>query len=617
MILRSPAYHLRYTLENSAKVTNHLFSRATTTFNHHIQNSIIQQESDQLKSLTDLNLLPESQQNGFLHRPHIINKIISTCAKLGSFSVGIQMHAHVIKMGFSSNVYISSALVDMYGKCGVVVLAHSLFDEMPERNVVTWNSLISGYSDTLFPEIAMCLFREMLRVGTFLTPYSVSAALVGCAQLEDGWLGAQVHGLGLKFGFEFNVVVGTGLIDMYSKCSGVEVSRRVFDRVPDKNVLSWTSMIAGYAQNKLPLEALTLFKEMLRVGSRANYVTYNSLLSSFCCPDDLDHCREIHCRIVQEGFESNIYVTVTLVTVYSECGCSLKDFCNICSTITLWDQISWNAVLAGFSNLGIGEEALTCFSKMRQAGVGVDIFTYASVLKAIGIFSALEEGQKIHSLVIKGGYASNICVQNGLVSMFARCGHLSDANKVFSLMDKHDLISWNSLLSGYAHHGYCVEAITMFEEMRRSSVKPNLTTFLIVLSACSHFGLMDKGLEYFELMKNDNSLPPPNLEHYACVVDMYGRAGHLQAAESFIDNMPIEPGPSVFKALLSACQVHGNKEIAVRTARRLVELCPSDPATYVVLANVLAYEGSWNDAAGVRKLMCDRQVRKNPGYSWI
>lgn len=527
------------------------------------------------------------------------------------------MHAHVIKMGFSSNVYIASALVDMYGKCGIVALAHRLFDEMPERNVVTWNSLISGYLDTLWPKVAMCLFIEMLRVGTFLTPYSLSAALVGCVQLEDGWLGAQLHALSLKFGFGFNVVVGTGLIDMYSKCSCIEASRRVFDRVPDKNVLSWTSMIAGYAQNKLPVETMTLFKEMLRVGIRANFVTYSCLLSSFCSPDDLDHCREIHCQIVQEGFESNIYVAVTLVAVYSECSCSLEDFFNISSTITLWDQISWNVVIAGFSNLGIGEEALTCFSKMRQAGISVDIFTYASVLKAVGNISALEEGKQIHGLVIKGGYASNICVQNGLVSMFARCGDLSDARKVFSLIDECDLISWNSLLSGYAHHGYGVEAIRMFEEMRRSMVKPNLTTFLIVLSACSHFGLVDKGVEYFELMKNDYSLPPPNLEHYACVVDLYGRAGYLQEAEAFIDNMAIEPGPSVFKALLSACQVHGNKEIAVRCARRLVELCPGDPATYVVLANVLAHEGSWNDAAGVRKLMCDRQVRKKPGYSWI
>ncbi|XP_027088819.1 pentatricopeptide repeat-containing protein At4g13650-like [Coffea arabica] len=629
MILRSHTCHFRYTLANSAKVANHRFSGAVTTHNDHIQGPVNSFHScdfqdftthpgnNQLNCFTDLNLLAEFHQHGFLHRPHIVNRIISTCSKFGSYSVGIQMHTHVIKMGFGSNIYISSALVDMYCKCGTVVSAHHLFDEIPERNAVTWNSLISGYLETLCPGTAMYLFTEMLRFGIFLTPYSISAALVGCAQLEDCWLGAQVHALGLKFGFEFNVVVGTGLIDMYAKCLDIEASRSVFDRMVCKNVLSWTSMITGYAQNKLSLEAMTLFRDMLRVGIEANYVTYNSLLRSFCCPDDLDHCREIHCRIVQEGFESNIFVSVTLVTVYSECSCSLEEFYRVCSTITLWDQISWNAVIAGFSNLGSGEEALTCFSKMRQAGISVDIFTYASVLKSIGIISALEVGKQIHSLVTKGGHASNICVRNGLVSMFARCGNLSYAKKVFTLMDEHDVISWNSLLSGYSHHGYAEEAIRMFEEMMTTGVKPNLTTFLIVLSACSHCGRVDKGLEYFQLMKDDDSLPPPNLEHYASIVDLYGRAGHLQEAEAFIDNMPIQPGPSMFKSLLGACQVHGDKEIAVRSARRLVELCPSDPATYVVLSNILACEGSWNDAAGIRKIMCDRQVRKNPGYSWI
>lgn len=567
-----------------------------------------------------LNILAELEKHGFRIEPEICSKVISTCAKIGSLSLGVQMHTHVIKLGFCLNIYINSALVDMYGKCGVIFLAHRLFDEMPERNAVTWNSLISGYLDTLFPEMAMRLFMEMLRVGISLTPYSISAALVGCAYLQDAELGSQVHGLSLKFGFEFNVVVGTGLIDMYSKCFQVEASRRVFDRMAYKNVLSCTSMITGYAQSELSAEAMIILREMLRLGIKANYVTYTSLLSSFCCADDLDYCREIHSRIVQEGFESNNFVVVTLLTAYSDCGCSSEDFHKICSIVIMEDQISWNAVVAAYSNVGNGVEALICFSNMRQEGITLDVFTYTSVLKAIGIITALEEGKQVHGLVLKTGYyASNVCVQNGLVSMYAKCGDLTDAKKVFLSMNHRDLISWNSLLSGYANHGYGMEAVKLFEEMRKSSVKPNLTTFLIVLSACSHFGLLDKGQEFFESMKNDDSLslPPPSLEHYACMVDLYGRAGCLQEAETFIDKMPIKPGLSVFKALLSASMVYGNKEIAERSARRLVQLCPNDPATYVTLANVFATEGKWTDAAEIRKLMVDRGVKKKPGSSWI
>ncbi|CAI9106841.1 OLC1v1006074C1 [Oldenlandia corymbosa var. corymbosa] len=630
MRLGSPASHLRCTLTHPPKFATLFFSRAFTILHHHhihspeilippstIEAFKIHENDDQSNSHVNLRHLAKLQRNGFLCFPREINRVISTCAKLGSYFVGIQIQAHVIKAGFTSNVYINSALVDMYCKCVKVEMGQLLFDEMPERNHVTWNSLISGYLETLCPTTAMCLYIDMLRSGEIITPYGISAALVGSAQLEDGCLGAQLHALGLKNGFEDNVVVGTGLVDMYSKCSSLEASRRVFDGMPHKNVRSWTSMITGYAHNKFPIDAMILIREMFRVGVKANYVTYNSLLCSFCGPGDLDHCREIHCRVVQEGFDANMFVACTLVTAYSECGCSTGDFFKVCSTIKFWDQISWNAVIAGFSNLGIGEEALNCFTQMRRAGISVDLFTYASVLKATGTISALEEGKQIHSLLIKGGYDSDLCARNGLISMFSRCGNLSDAKKVFLLMDEHDVVSWNSLLSGFAHHGFVEETIRIFEEMRRSRVRPNLTTFLIVLSACSHSGLVEKGLQYFELMKNDSSIPPPNLEHYACIVDLCGRAGYLEQAEAFINDMPMNPKAPMLKALLSACQVYGNKEIATRCARRLVEISPSDPATYVVLANILAREGNWNDAEGVRKLMFDRQVMKKPGSSWI
>lgn len=611
MSLRFPTFHLRCTLEDAAKSANHLFSRA-----HHPLYPL--QNNDNNSNSVDLKLLAQLKLHGFsTHTPYLLNKLISSCAKSSSLYIGIQLHSTVIKMGFQSNMYISSALVDMYSKCRQIPCAHLLFAEMPQRNVVTWNSLISGYLHTQYPEFSIELFMEMLEVGIAPTPFSVSAVLVGCAQLEAGELGAQVHSLSLKAGFCFNVVVGTSLIDMYSKCSNVDNSRRVFDHMFDKNVVTWTSMVTGYAQNDKLYEAMILVREMLRSGLRSNYVTYNSLLSSFCYSDDLDHCKQIHCRIIQEGLESNAYLAVTLVTIYSVCSSSLKEFYRICSSLTVWDQISWNAVIAGFANLDSGEEAFNCFSKMRRAGIDADFFTFASILKAMGVISAHEQGKQTHALVFKTSYASNVCAQNGLVSMYARCGKIDDAKRVFSSMGKHDLISWNSLLSGCAHHGFGKEAIEMFEQMRKTAIKPDLTTFLVVLSACSHVGLLDKGLEYFDLMRNDESVQPPRVEHYACVVDLFGRAGYLYEADAFINSMPIEPGPSVFKALLSACQVHGNQEIAVRCARKLVELCPSDPATYVLLSNVMAIGGYWNDAAGVRKDMYDRGVMKNPGYSWV
>ncbi|CAK9187873.1 unnamed protein product [Ilex paraguariensis] len=616
----------RYILKNTITKATHRSSHDLPTHNRQSPQPELPLIFSNYQSFTQsennpeslhLELLAQLQNHGSEHTPYIFNKVVSFCSKWASLDLGIQLHSKIVKLGFDSNVYINSALVDTYCKCGFLSCGQQLFDEMPRRNAVTWNSLLSGYLQALWPEMATELFMEMIRTGIAPTPFSVSAILVGCAQLEDGELGAQVHSLSLKAGFCSNVVVGTGLIHMYSKCANVEASRRLFDQMPDKSVVSWTSMITGYAQNHQPDEAMMLVREMLCLGIKANYVTYNSLLSSFCHPDDLDHCKHLHCHILKEGLESNAYLAVTLVTVYSDCGCSLEEFYRICSSVMVWDQISWNAVISGFSNIDNGEEAFICFSRMRQAGIDVDLFTFTSILKAMGISSALEEGTQIQTLVFKTGYASNVCVQNGLVSMYARCGKIDYAKRVFFSMDHHDVISWNSLLSACAQHGYGREAVEMFEHMRRSGVKPNSTTFLAVLSACGHVGLLHKGLEYFNFMKNDDSVQPPKVEHYACVVDLYGRAGFLHEAEAFINSMPIDPGSSVFKALLSACQVHGNKEIARRAARKLVELSPNDPATYVLLSNVLATGGYWDDAAGVRKIMCDKGVRKKPGYSWI
>ncbi|CAL8999151.1 unnamed protein product [Prunus brigantina] len=563
-----------------------------------------------------LELLAQLQQGGS-PTPQTLNKIISSCATSTSLDLGIRLHAVVIKLGFCSNIYICSALVDMYGKCGSLANAQKQFDEMSDRNVVTWNSLISGYLQAELPKRAIGLFLEMLKVGVVPTPFSLSGALVGCSQLEAEELGAQVHGLSLKTGLFYNVVVGTGLIDMYSKCCSVNDSRRVFNQMPERNVITWTSMVTGYAQNGQSDEAMILAREMLRLGLKPNYVTYNSLLSSFSSPDFWDHCRQIHCRIMKEGFEFNVYIVVTLLTIYSDCSNSMEDFQKLCSCVAIWDQISWNAVIAGFSNIGSCEEALKCFSDMRQARVATNFFTFASILRAVGTLSDLEAGKKIHALIFKSGQASNFCVQNGLVSMYARCGAIHDSKWVFTLMNEHDVVSWNSLLAGYAHHGFGLETVELFEQMRRAGVKPDNTTFLIVLTACSHVGLVHQGLMYFDLMRNDDLLEPPRMEHYATVVDLFGRAGNLHEAQAFVDSMPIEPGPSVYKALLSACKVHGNKEIALRSAKKLQELCPNDPATYILLSNVLVTGGCWDDAAGVRKLMYDRGIRKTPGHSWI
>lgn len=601
-----------------SKSANHLLSRALTSHNHHEEhsNSRTFNSNQNASSPVDSDLIAEFTRHGSLSNPYFLNKIMSFCAKSGSFHLGIQAHSTILKLGFISNVYICSAVVDMYAKCGEISSARVLFDQMPQRTVVTWNSLISGYLAVNCPKIAIELFIKMLKAAINVSAFSVSSCLAGCSQLEAREVGTQVHGLILKTGLGYNVVVGTSLVDMYSKCGDVDDSRLVFDHMVNRNVITWTSMVTGYSQIEKPDEAMALVKEMVRQDLRPNCVTYNSLLSSFSGPDCLSYCLQVHCCIIQLGLESNVYIAATLVTVYSKCSSSLEDFKKVCSVVMTCDNIAWNAVIAGYSKLGRHEEALRCFHEMKQAGIDIDSYTLTSVVGAIGNSSFLEEGKAMHALIHRTGYISHLNVQNGLVSMYARCGVIGDSKRVFWFMEEHDVISWNALLTAFAHHGYGREAVELFEQMRKTEIKPNSSTFLAVLCACSHVGFVDKGIEYFDTMKSDILLEPLKVEHYASLVDTFGRAGYLNEAEAFINSMPIVPAPSVYKALLSASLVHGNREIAARSAKKLLELWPNDPATYVLLSSVLTVEGNWDDAADLRKLMCDRGLRKKPGYSW-
>ncbi|KAD6119796.1 hypothetical protein E3N88_11067 [Mikania micrantha] len=510
----------------------------------------------------------------------------------------------------------------MYGKCGVISDAQKLFDEMPNRNVITWNSLMTGYLHARFADVLIKLFIEMIMLGISPTHFTVSTVLVGCSELKTLELGEQMHCLSTKFGFLSNVVVGTALLEMYWKCSNVEFSCRVFDDLPNKNVVTWTSMITGYSHNQQTDKAMKMIRKMIFLGHKAdsnNSITYNTLLISFCDPKDMIYCEQIHCSVIKEGLQSDLHLAVTLVTVYSQCGSSLDDFYKICSTVPIKNNISCNAIINGFSNLGNGEEALNFFKQMRQAGIDIDFCTIASILKVIGNSSLFDEGRQIYALVIKSAHDSSMNIANGLISMHAKCGKIDEAKFIFSSMVDHDTISWNSLLSGYAQHGYAKEAVKVFEQMTKTKVKvkPDLATFLIMISACSHVGWLDKGLEYFDLMKNDSSLQPLTGDHYACIVDVYARAGYLNEAEDIINSMSIEEGPAVYRALLSGCRVHENKEIGLRFARKFAGRYPDDPAAYVQLSYILATDGYWDDSAGVHNLMCGRGIKKRAGCSWI
>jgi pentatricopeptide repeat protein len=489
---------------------------------------------------------------------------------------------------------------------------------MPEKTGVTWSSLIYGHARSREPGLSVEAFVRMARAGVSPTASALSSVLVACARMEDVGVGAMLHGVALKCGVcgSSSVVVGTVLLDMYAKCCDVSAARRVLEETEEKNVATFTALVSGFASARKPLDAMVLVREMQQSGVAPNVMTYSSLISSFASPEDLDHGRQAHCEVVKKGLEHNPYVLSTLLTMYSKCG-SLEDFRKVQTAVSCQDQVSLNSVISGLSSLGRGDETFHQFMVMRRNGADTDVFTFASMLKAIGNSYSLLEGRQVHALILKTGHESDVNVQNGLISMYTRHGEIGESTDVFASVRAPDLVSWNSLLSGYAQHGYGQEVVQVFEQMRRLNVQPDHTTFLLVLTACSRVGLVDKGLEYFNLMKTDGFLAGARQEHYACIVDLLGRAGHLQEAESLVHDMPIEPSVSVYRALLSACQIHGNLEIAIRVSAHLIELYPHDSSAHVQLSKAFAGDGHWGNAAEVREAMAGKGIVKNPAWSCV
>lgn len=435
-----------------------------------------------------------------------------------------------------------------------------------------------------------------------------------CTQLGKLKEGRIVHAHFANSKLKHYQVVQNTLLNMYGKCGSLDEARNVFDEMPIRDMVSWTALITGYSQNEKPEDALVLFPEMLRLGLEPNHFTFSSLLKSAGArPSDRDG-RQIHCFCLKYGYDSNVYVGSALVDMYARCG-RMDEGQFIFDGLMSKNEVSWNALIAGHARNGDGENVLQLFRNMQREDFKPTHFTYSSIFMACASIGALEQGKWIHAHMIKSGLKLIAFIGNTLLDMYAKSGSIVDAKKVFDRLVKRDVVSWNSILGACAQHGRGKETVVRFEEMLRVGIEPNAITFLCVLTACSHAGLLDKGLYYFELMKKFKV--EPEVSHYVTVVDLLGRAGRLDRAERFIRELPIEPTAAVWGALLGACRMHKNMELGAYAAEHVFKLDPYDSGPHVILSNIYASAGRWQDAAKVRKMMKESGVKKEPACSWV
>ncbi|KAK9104034.1 hypothetical protein Scep_020878 [Stephania cephalantha] len=489
-----------------------------------------------------------------------------------------------------------------------------------KTNIYSWNSVIAELARSGDSVEALLAFSTLRKLSLKPNRSTFPCAIKSCSNLLDIDSGKQIHQQGLVFGFETDLFVSSALVDMYSKCGELGAARKVFDEIPVRNVVSWTSMITGYVQNEEGNEALLMFKELLREGEIeglvVDCVAMVSVISACARAPEKGMTEGVHGFSVKRGFEGSLGVGNTLIDAYAKCG-ELNVARRVFDEMIDRDVVTWNSMIAIYAQNGLSLEALEIFSSMLVEGeTKFNEVTLSAVFFACAHAGDLRLGKCIHSQVIKLGLEENVFVGTSVVDMYCKCGKLEMAREVFDCIKAKNVKTWSAMIAGYGMHGQAKQALQVFYEMQRQGSKPNYITFVSVLAACSHAGQVNEGWHWFKAMGRNFDIEP-GVEHYGCMVDLLGRAGYLEKAYELVKEMKVRPDFVVWGALLAACRIHKNVELGEISANKLFELDPKNCGYYVLLSNIYADAGRWEDVERMRVFIKNNGLAKPPGFSLV
>lgn len=588
--------------------------------------------------------------------------LLKTSAKTATPLLEVDLlHSQAIKVGFMQNPEVGCGILNLYVKCRSFDSALQLFDVSPKRDVRAWTILIAGYTHTGLSKIALELFCQMQTEGISPNCFTLASILKCCAGAGNLKMGKEAHGWIIRNGIELDVVLENSIIDFYVKCGVFSYARKVFEmmderdtvswnimigaylqtgnleksmelfkRLPFRDIASWNTMIVGQMRNGFDRAALELLYQMTEIGPTLNEFTFSVALGVVATLEMLELGKQIHAQVLRIGFLSDLFIRNSLIDMYCKCGAmeqatTIFNEMPVCSE-NMWNPtkfdglqsntVSWSMMIAGYIQTGRCEDALNLFCKMHSEGINVDPFTFTSIISACASAGILEQGKQIHAHIEKCGHKLDVFLASAIIDMYAKCGSIDDARAVFDRAPVRTVVTWTAILSGYALHGQGREAIQLFELMLKEDIRPNEITFVGILSACSHAGLVEEGHTYFKSMQEEYGIVP-DVEHFTCMVDLLGRAGRFDEVKVFICNKGIAHLSVVWQALLSACRVHNNIEMGKWASKELAELEPDTAGSYVLLSNICATTQRWEEAAKMRKLMQEKGIRKEPGRSWI
>ncbi|KAK8357811.1 hypothetical protein V6Z11_A05G445600 [Gossypium hirsutum] len=542
--------------------------------------------------------------------------ILPICAGEGNLEMGMVFHGLAVKLGLNQELMVKNALLDMYSKCGCLSHAKGLFDKDNNKNVVSWNTMIGGFATQGDTRGTFYLLRKMQVEGREKTnKVTILNVLPVCLERSELLCLKELHAYSIRHGFHYDQLVANAFIAAYAKCGSLCSSQLMFNGMETKTVSSWNALIGGYAQNGAPRKALEFYLQMISSGIKPDRFSLGSLLLACSHMKSLRFGKEIHGYLIRIGLETDPFIVISLLSLYIRCGKSA-------SARVLFEEmenkslVSWNALIAGYSQNGLPDEALVLFRQMLSDGIQHDEISINSVFGACSQLSALRLGKEAHCYALKAHLAEDIFVGCSIIDMYAKSGCIEQARRVFEKLRDKDVALWNAIIVGYGLHGYGKEALELFEKMLAFGMKPDGFTFVGILIACCHSGLVEEGLKYFNDMQNFHGITP-KLEHYACIVDMLGRAGRLDESLRLINEMPDEPDAGIWSSLLSSCKTFNALDIGTKVAEKLFELEPNKAENYVLLSNLFAASGKWDDVRRVRQKMKEVGLQKDAGRSWI
>ncbi|CAN4075700.1 unnamed protein product [Withania somnifera] len=574
------------------------------------------------------------------HSLSFYSRIITQCLSFTSLQI---FHGKLIKLGTNKNTFLGNCFFDLYSKFGAKVdalkvfdeipiknvvswnvylkvlvksgdvdSARQLFDKIPERDVVTWNSMISGYASYGLFENALGVFLEMQKYAIRPSGYTFSILV---SYVEFAFHGKEIHGNMLRNGVDLcNVVVGNSLVDMYGKFGLVDYATGVFLAMKTVDVISWNSLISSCCKSRYEDTALFYFSLMRACKYSPDEFTMSSVLIGCSNLRSLEKGKQILCLCIKMGFLCNTIVASAVIDLFSNCN-RIEDSAYIFKDSYIWDTALCNSMISSYALNSSEEKALVLFVLTLRENIRPTEFTLSCILSCATTFP-LDLGIQAHTLVIKLGFVSDPVVSTSLVDMYCKYGLIDSASNIFNDLLTRDLISWNTMIYGLAINGEPTKSLSLYYELLEVGGQPDRITLTALLLACSYGGFVDEGIAIFSSMEEEYGVRP-GIEHYTCIVGMMTRAGKLKEAGDILLNMPHDPNSEIWESILLACDIYGDLTETEKVAGKIMELAPESSLPYLVLAQVYESRGRWESLVRVRREMKEKIKRKLASYSWI